>query len=264
MQLLNKYFCLIIIESLTDNEKQTGTILHDELIKYKRFQEPNFESQLRIVESKYELILLLQEIINLQKSDGLFPYLHFEMHGHPNGLVLKNGDVMNWSDLIPMLGEINYLTKNYLMLHFGSCYSGSILKSINIEQRAPFKAIIASPYEINIRQIEQGFSAYYDDYFFSFDPKSALLKLNNELNDDVFFLVTIEYCFNRITSFDPQTKRGKEMIEIFKNRLLIENPALKLLPKDIQYQITLTELQKVFNNMKSKREYFLMLDLKKD
>ena len=107
MKEVDQQYALIIIESLRENDKKTGSILQSELLKLKKFQNPDLKTTLFSINSKIELISLLESIISIQEKTGFIPHLHFEIHGFENGLELSNGDHINWSELMEYFSQIN-------------------------------------------------------------------------------------------------------------------------------------------------------------
>lgn len=255
-------YMLIIIESLRENDKKTGTLLNSELLKLKKIQEPSLKTILFTINSKEKLISLLESIIAIQKNKGILPHLHFEVHGYENGLELNNGDRIDWSELMKYFVRINYLTKNYLIIYLSVCFGSAILKSINPLGRAPFAAVITPAKKINEGQILSGITAYYDNYLFSLDHKNSVRKMNEELGEIVWKLVPSNYCFDRITRFEPNSNFGKEMIDISKKKIIDLNPTLLNNSKDKIYDEAKKVYKNYCDNLKSKRDHFLMNDLK--
>ncbi len=255
-------YALLIIESLHEDDKKTGTLLSTELLRYKKFKDSSLKTILFTINSREELLKLLEAIIALQIEKGFLPHLHFEVHGYENGLVLNNGDSIHWSELMEYFVKINYLTKNYLVIYLSVCFGSSILKSINPLGRAPFAAVITPAKEINEGQILSGITAYYDNYLFSLDHKDSVRKMNEELGEIVWKLVTSNYCFDRITRFEPNTNFGKEMIDISKKKIINLNPDLTNKSENELYGQAIRNYKNNCNYLRSKKDYFLMNDLK--
>ncbi len=256
-------YALIIIESLKDDDKKTGTILNDELLKLKKFQQPYLKTIVFSPRSKDELLVLFETIIKLQNEKGFLPHLHFEIHGFENGLELSNGDRINWSELMKHLSEINYLSKNYLVVYLAVCFGAAILKNINPLERAPFKALVTPVLKITEQQILSGFTSFYDEYFTSFDLKESVNRMNEEIGERIFAVVLSEYCFNRITRFEPDSAFGKDIMTFLKNRFINENSWLKDKPDSEINKITKESWKNYSDYLKTKRDYFLMNDIKK-
>jgi hypothetical protein len=255
-------FVLIIIESLRENDKKTGTVLESELLKLKKFQQPVLKTIVFSINSKKELISLLESIISMQEKVEFIPHLHFEIHGFENGLGLANGDLINWSELMGYFSRINFLTKNYLVIYLAVCYGSSILKNISPLGRAPFKALVTPSLEISEPQILSGFTSFYDEYFTSFDLKESVIRMNEEIGENIFGLVLSEYCFNRITRYEPDSEFGKGILYSLKARIINENPWLRNESEDKINDLIRENWKSYSGYLRSKRDYFLMKDLK--
>ena len=218
-----QHYALIIIESLKVDDKKIGTILNEELLKLKKFQQPDLKTRVFPINSKHELISLFESIISMQEKVEFIPHLHFEIHGFENGLELTNGDRINWSELMDYFSRINFLTKNYLVIYLAVCFGSSILKNISPLGRAPFKALVTPGLEITEQQILSGFTSFYDEYFTSFDLKESVNRMNEEIGERIFGLVLSEYCFNRITRYEPDSAFGNDLMSTLKNRFINEN-----------------------------------------
>lgn len=254
-------YILLIIESLRENDPKTGSILNAEIAKLWKFKYSDVKTTVFSIQSKNELIDLLESIISIQVRTGFIPHLHFEIHGFENGLELSNGDRINWSELMKYFSKINLLTKNYLVIYLSVCYGSSILKCINPLDRAPFKALITPAEKIYEWQFSPGFTSFYEEYFTSFDLNESVKRMNEEIGERIFGLVLGEYCFNRITRFEPDSEFGNELLSSLKIKLIHEKPWLQ--NETEEYIINLAKECRKNNSefLKSHREYFLMKDL---
>jgi len=255
-------YALIIIESLKDDDKKTGTILESEFLKFKKLKYSDLKTIVFSPKNKDELIALLEAIIKLQEEKGFLPHLHFEIHGFEDGLELSNGDRINWSELMKYFSQINYLTKNYLVIYLAVCFGASILKNINPLERAPFKALVTPVFKIKETQILSGFTSFYDEYFTSFDLKESVNKMNEEIGEIVIKLVLGEYCFDRITRYEPDSESGRENVALLKNRLKDEIPWLRNMTDDFVNEQAKENWKAHCKFLRSKKDNFLMNDLK--
>lgn len=253
-------YALIIIESLRENDKKTGSLINAEILKLKKFQHPDLKTIVFSPKSKDELIALFDTIIKLQEEKGFLPHLHFEIHGFENGLQLSNDDRINWSELMEYFSKINYLTKNHLVIYLAVCFGLSILKSINPLGRAPFKALIAPGWKITEGQILPGFNSFYDEYFSSFDLKESVKRMNEELGERIFGLVPIDFCYEKITRFEPDSELGKELLDIFKIRFIDEIPWLRNESEDKINDFVMKGLDNFNRYLSSKKDYFFIKD----
>ena len=256
-----KKFGVIIIESLNESDRKTGKILNDELLTYKKIYEPNLTSEFYEVRSKKQLLKLLKFIIWQIVNDKFFPILHIEMHGYNDGLALNNGDKISWSELMPFFRQINYLIKNLLVIHLGVCFGMSMIQYIRPDKRAPFRSIIGGAKIITTGQVEDGFHAFYDHFFFSLDTVESIKKLQEVIGGNEIGLVSISYCYNKITipdfNSDIWKPRLKQMAILKKNQTrILKNMPLKSVEKLVQI-----EVGKIFSDIRKKEDYFFMRDI---
>ncbi len=258
----DQQYALIIIESLRENDKKTGSLLNSEILKLKKHQRPDLKTEVFSIHSKNDLISLLESIISFQEKTGFIPHLHFEVHGFPNGLELSNGDRINWSELMEYFAKINFLTKNYLVIYLAVCFGLSVLRNINPLGRAPFKALIAPGNIIYEWQYSLGFTSFYDEYFNSFDLEESVKRMNEEIGERIFGLVLSEYCFNRITRYEPDLEFGKELLGSLKMRFIDENPRFRNESEVFINEHVKESWKNYCGYLRSKKDYFLMKDFK--
>lgn len=179
-----RIFELCIVESLPKGEKKTGQILYEEIIKYKKIQEPNLSSSYTEVSSKKEFINYLKEIKRRIKVDKLFPILHIETHGSENGIHLANGELCSWEEFLTETRDINIALKNKLILILAMCYGISLIAKVDPSERAPFRAVVAPSIAIKWETLLEGFEVFYDTYFFSLSAKNSVLEANKVLGNE--------------------------------------------------------------------------------
>ena len=112
---------IYIIESLQPGERQTGTELHNDLLRWESLQHPDFESILKNPVTHDDFLNLLDEIYGKCTNDGIAPILHFEIHGaaDQSGLVLTSHELVRWEELSDKLRPINHFLKNGLFITMG-------------------------------------------------------------------------------------------------------------------------------------------------
>jgi hypothetical protein len=116
---------IIVIQSLKDNEVQTGINLYNDIIK----------RQIERLKS-----LISHEFYNVKEKEKLFeilkyvnaqaPYfpkgilIHLEMHGSKNldGLVLSSDTIIEWSELVEYFRLINISSCNQLYITMATCF----------------------------------------------------------------------------------------------------------------------------------------------
>lgn len=174
----SQFDSIIVIESLPDYESQTGLILsRDTLLtqcklNYASFAHVNCHNR----EQFFKFFKKLEN--NLTRKDNsiigggaVCPILHFEIHGayDKTGLILKNGEHINWLELNESCRRINKITKNSLHVILAVCngyYSAS--KAI-LSKLSPYYALIAPPSEIKVGEIMSIFPRFYRKLFSSGD-----------------------------------------------------------------------------------------------
>lgn len=255
-------FGLVIIQSLKRDEKQTGQILHDELIKYKKFQEPNLSSFFYDIKSKKEFIQVLKSILYKVKNKGLHPIVHIEMHGNEDGIQTNNMEIISWQTIIPLLREINILMRNYLVVSLGVCHGVNIISQINPLQRAPFRSIIGVINSINQIELMSSFEELYDNYFFSFKINETIKSINQKLKGVKFHHIFSEYCFDQICN----SSLNEEALNSLINTLAVTQKEVNKKYQKVELSIIKEEVRQtifsILEDTKGKKNYFVMNDLR--
>lgn len=256
-----KKFGVVIFESLYEEDAKTGTELKDGLLKYKTFQIEEMEIELYTISTKSELIEILQNIIERIKNEFFFPILHFEIHGYEDGICTNSGECISWREIIPFFREINILLKNLLLVVLGVCKGVSIIKYIGTDTRAPFKAIIGSAGEIKSWEIQQGFHAFYDTFFFSMDVFKSIKALREVVNSDSIGISVIEDLYDKITNPHRDPKLFNRIVHDRMQEMMQKNPQLRNKNFSELEKQAIKEIEAIFEIAKNKKGYFLMEDL---
>jgi hypothetical protein len=196
-------FGVVIIQFLRPKDRKTGQILHDETLKYKKFQEGDLVTDFYDVHSRDEFVEILQSLIQRIKDENYFFILHIESHGDRfEGLGTCLEELVSWEELFYYTRQINILFDGALLLMMALCHGNSVIRAIKINDRAPFMCLIGSFRILYDDEIERGFNVFYDTYFFELDLTKALEAMNNEIdsNPPLFWVTTNEYCFEHISA----------------------------------------------------------------
>ncbi|MBL7869826.1 MAG: hypothetical protein JNM71_17585 [Flavobacterium lindanitolerans] len=260
-----KQFGLVIIESLPDHETKTGFNLHSTIIKYKTFEFPDLSAEFYDINDRKKLFWLLKELVRKAVDENHFFILHIEAHGFDDGIELKNGEEVTWGEMIPYFQEINIRFHNYLFILLGICRGAGILKYINPMERAPFRALISSEKDIYVQDLIHGFEEFYKYFFFELDAVESLEKYNSVISDpkDKLIHVTAEYCFDAIADIERLTADKTRLKATYKSSLLKNYPDLKYFSDDYTNRYVENKLTEIFEDLKTRKDYFLMKDLQK-
>ena len=178
---------IYILESLKKDEKQTGTELHDDVILRRSWQKPNLLVEIIKLESKNDLIELLIKIKEECLSNEIIPFIHFELHGFNKGIALKNNDKILWSEIVPIIREINITSKNNLFISVAACKGGNIQHEIKITEPCPFRGFIGPMEDIATEDLLISFTNFFDELLVSNNFDKAIDRLNQNNNSGVIF-----------------------------------------------------------------------------
>ena len=244
---------IVIIQSLDDNEKQTGKDLYEKTIKYIQFSKPFLESNFYDINNKTELFNVLNDIIKIAEEENKFFFLHFEAHGDDEGIGLKNAELITWSELLPLLRSLNIIYKNSLGIYLAVCKGNSLIRAIDPLLRSPFAFIIGSFETIYNIDILNAFEVFYSNFFTDYNVINAFQEMKKVSQESDFSIIGSGHVIDLIISlaendkqrileiFDETFKNSKENEEIIKN-----------------YRAKITN---VFDEFTIKKDYFSMKDL---
>lgn len=155
---------IYFIESLAGNHKESA----DDLYKYHINRHFNGRSECFSINSQHELIESLNKIKTDTENKEVFPLIHIEAHGLESrkGLVLRNDDVMYWSELRPHFEQINANCCNNLMLCISACSSIYILEEIiqsfyDFGTITPFFTFVGTEDTISVDDLTKAFPEFY-------------------------------------------------------------------------------------------------------
>lgn len=260
-----KEFGLEIIESLPSgpNDKPTGQLLFDQLIKYKTFEEPNLARTLYSVNTKSEFLKVLDNIYQKVKDSFFFPILHIEAHGFENGLELASRERVLWSEMMPILREINVTIENNLVIMMAACQGAMIGFRPEPSKRAPFRVIIGSLRDVIQEDLLTGFEAFYATYFFSLDPGKSVDAMNAAVQKPYTFgVITSEKFFDDMLNPDRDPIFFKKMVEErAMDEKLSRSDYASISLETIRFKWD-CKIRELFKEERKNRDYFTMKDLK--
>jgi hypothetical protein len=180
-----------VIESLPENEKQTGTILYNDLLSRKSFQFPQLHTEIVKIETLAELVALLQQIKDDVYGKAHLPFLHFEIHGSKAGLVLTSLESITWAELAGLIRPINIDTRNNVMVTTAVCWGGVAFTEIDPTMPSPFAGIIGPFAKVYVPDIEAGFYEFFDVLLSAGGFDAAVEALNQHGEERFNFIPSI-------------------------------------------------------------------------
>lgn len=170
---------IVLIQSL-QNERLTGTELYEDCIRRRiDFQGLDFTHVFYNVDTKDKLIELLRHYGNIANyyENGLV--LHLEMHGDKElkGLVLSNGQLISWLELVDLFRVINIGTCNNLYITMATCNGREIYTAADPHQKSPYAAYISASMTVDNSQIAEAFFRLFDNLLDSGNLITAYLNM---------------------------------------------------------------------------------------
>ncbi|SDE84924.1 hypothetical protein SAMN05216464_11042 [Mucilaginibacter pineti] len=156
-----KYNGIVVIQSLPDEEVQTGKILYDDIIA-RRCDQNGHGKYFYNPADKAAFFVCLEEICAYVHQDELMPVIHFEIHGSQKGLALKNGEHVLWTEIQEYCRFINTSVQNQLIITLATCYGSGIWQMIDITKPAPYWGYIGPREKIGSGNLMEDFGDFYD------------------------------------------------------------------------------------------------------
>ncbi len=172
---------IYIIESLQAGEKQTGSELHNDLLKRMNYIHSDFLSILCRPKNRQEWDQVFANILADCGNNRNSPIIHFEVHGSPqkDGLVLTSREPVKWEELYQQLYPINKTMKNELFVTWAVCHGNFFMSTSFLNRPAAFRGMVGSFETIYNNDLALRFNEFYEKLFRSFDLNKAYEALVN-------------------------------------------------------------------------------------
>lgn len=159
MRLRLEFNEIVIIESLPQADRQTGT----ELYEYLRSND--LAVSLLSATTAAEFLSTLGDIASHSESDGWTPFIHFELHGDAaqSSFVTASCERVAWAEVAAPLRRINIAVRNSLCVAMAVC-SGAFVTSAVVHdpfEPAPFYWLIAPVAPVGEFFLRIGFRQFY-------------------------------------------------------------------------------------------------------
>lgn len=112
-------------------------------------------------------------------THGVYPYLHFEMHGSVEGLQLLSGEPLAWSDLRKLIQEINIRCENNLYVSLSTCYGAEFMKLFKPLEPSPFFGYIGPTEGVQFGDALTTYASYFKSLLTEYSFTKAIIELRN-------------------------------------------------------------------------------------
>lgn len=168
-----------VIESLSSGDRKTGKELFDDLLRYQVIKYPQLSVEYKPVSTRAGWDALMVEIAMDCEQNGNQPILHIEIHGEDkgHGLILENGDYLDYNEIRPQLVRINTASRCNLFLTLAVCKGLYITSTNHLNKPMPFCGLMGAYDDIFEYDLAIRFNEFYDELFSSFDLAKAYKRL---------------------------------------------------------------------------------------
>ena len=255
-----EFNCVYLLQSIPDTETQTSNDLIN-TIRYSLYKLNGITQELIDIASRNEFLNAFQHIFARLADEGVFPYIHFDMHGSKKGLQLKNGEIIIWEELSPLLVKINVRTRNRLFISLSSCFGYYLFNATNPMERVPFYAYIGPPSTVLVGAVEKDWTNYFTILFETKDFLEALKALNADKNSFEYAFLSGEKVWKIMVkgflSLTHNRKQKREKLYDLVNRAKekgtnkTEAELLAFFKKNIDYRPLFVRKLKAYSLMKT-------------
>lgn len=222
---------LIILDTLSSNELQTGRNLDEEIndcINEKKIFFSCFQWKCQEYNDFLNAINKIK--IGIMK-DNKYPCIHIEGHSSSDGLKFDN-KIVAWDKIRDQMKEINFLCKNNLFLSIAACSSAFLYKKIYLSEPAPFFAILAPKREIEAGDLVKIFSSFYCSLISNGSLNEAKITIcENKGNNDFLLKYTYAHFIQEskkyIASYNRKKRQKNIECLITKSKKILPDVSLK-------------------------------------
>lgn len=244
---------IVVFESLPNGEKKTGEELYKDCISRQidLLQNDSIKMSHKYynVRNKGELIELIKYYqVNAEfLNNGLL--FHFEMHGDSDlkGLVLADGSLITWKELVELFRPINVTTKDKLFITMATCNGRYLYQGVNAYEKSPYSGYISASKEVLVNEILEDFAILFEELIDNGNIVAAYLELEKKGSN--FYYKDSERTFEEAFLSTIQKQRNDPQ---FKEEILQDTEkATGKRPTEDEYKII---LEKVINDLYTKQK----------
>ena len=211
---------IIVIESLEEKDGiiYTGEALYNDVIRRRiDLYEKDFTHNLHQTNTKAEFVELINYYqVNSEYMTGGIVF-HLEIHGDEErkGLILSNGELIEWKEIVELVRPINITTCNKLFITMGVCNGRFLYKGVDPYQKSPYSGYISASKTVDPEEIYVSFSKLFEDLIENGNIVQSYLEMEKMKTN--FYYKDSERTFDEAfsTTLDELTKNVE-----FKNSIL--------------------------------------------
>ena len=95
-------------------------------------------------------------------------------------MVLSNGDLVEWKEIIDLLRPINIANCNNLFVTLGVCNGRYLYKGVNSYEKSPYSGYISASKSVSSKEIYENFSELFIDLIENGNIVKSYLKLDKK------------------------------------------------------------------------------------
>lgn len=219
---LSKFNSIYIIEPLPKGDLKTGRDLYEICIYPLGNLREDLYTNLSQPNSKNEFLQTLTWIIDDCKNNNRWPILHIDSHGCSKGIETASHELITWAELKPYLCALNEISRLNLLVVMAACNGMDLAKVILPTDRAPVWGIIGPPHPVQAGRVIDGFKAFYNKFFDTYDGSEALNSLNSSpdvkewdfcfINAESFFVYVYKNYMESLCTEAALVERSKKIV----------------------------------------------------
>ena len=173
---------IVVIESL-ENERKTGTELYNDCIKRKiEFKNSGITHNLYNIKTKEGFTEILKYYITncTYLTGGIL--IHIEMHGDKSlkGLVVSDGTLITWSEMVDLFRPINVTTCNNLYICMATCNGRYLYRGVQPHEKSPYSCFISASKPVGSSEILEQFSLLFESLIQKGNLVQAYLEMEKQ------------------------------------------------------------------------------------
>ncbi|SDR83750.1 hypothetical protein SAMN05216490_0033 [Mucilaginibacter mallensis] len=159
---------IIVIQSLFKEDFKSGSELYHDVIERRidLLQDKSIKMTHKFYDIKDKISII--EIIKYIQANARYMQggilIHLETHGSKNldGLILTDGTLLSWAELIELFRPINIDTCNKLYITMATCFGRYLYKGVEAYAKSPYSGYISASKEVTTNEVIQNFELLFE------------------------------------------------------------------------------------------------------